>query len=84
MKKIKKLLDVYAYPGFRPLSAIKGIFGDNKARIITLVRRQKKLCVDAVALLTIVSTTARSGESEICPVAMSGFIWKWRCGALTV
>jgi len=35
MKKIKRLLDEYRFPGFRPLAVIKGKFGDNKARIIS-------------------------------------------------
>ena len=84
MKKIKKLLDVYAYPGFRPLSVLKGKFGDNKARIITLVRRQKKLCAGAAVRPIRASMTARSGGLGICPAAMSGFIWRWRCGGSTV
>lgn len=84
MKKINKLLDVYAHPGFRPLSALKGIFGDNKARIITLVRLQKKLCAGVAEHLTKVSMTAKSDGSGTCPVAMSGSIWKWKCGGSTV
>lgn len=84
MKKIKKLLDVYAYPGFRPLSAIKGKFGDNKARIITLVRRQKKLCAGAAALPIRASMIARLGGLGIYPAAMSGSVWMWKCGGSTV
>lgn len=84
MKKINKLLDVYAFPGFRPLTAVKGIFGDNKARIITLKRRQKKLFAAAAALPIKASTTERSGGSGICPAAMSGFIWNLKCGGSTV
>lgn len=84
MKKIKRLLDVYAYPGFRPLSAIKGIFGDNKARIITLAHRQKKLYAGAAVLPIKVSMTARSKGSGICPAAISGSTWRWKCGESTV
>ncbi len=84
MKKIKKLLDVYAYPGFRPLSAIKGIFGDNKAKIIVLVRHQKKLYAGVAALLIKVFMTVKSDESGIYPVAIFGFIWKWKYDGLTV
>lgn len=84
MKKIKKLSDVYAFPGFRPLSAIKGIFGDNKARIITLVRSQKKLSAGVVAHLTKASMTARLGGSGIYLAAMSGSIWRSKCGVSTV
>ncbi len=37
MPKKQKLLDEYQFPGFRPKSKIKGIFGDPYARIIQLV-----------------------------------------------
>jgi hypothetical protein len=84
MKKIKKLLDVYAYPGFHPQAAIKGIFGDNRSRIITLVRVQKKLSAGAAVLLIKASMTARSGASGIYPAVISGFIWKWRFGESNV
>jgi transposase len=42
MGNISRLLDVYQFPGFRPKATIKGIFGDPKARVIRLERRQKK------------------------------------------
>lgn len=38
-KKRKRLLDAYRFAGFRPLEQVPGIFGDPKARVITLVRR---------------------------------------------
>ncbi|OOP55141.1 MAG: hypothetical protein AYP45_16460 [Candidatus Brocadia carolinensis] len=41
MRKKKRLLDEYRFPGFRPKAEIKGIFGDSKARVIRLVRTQK-------------------------------------------
>ena len=37
--KRKCLLDAYRFAHFRPLEKIRGIFGDPKARAITLVRR---------------------------------------------
>lgn len=42
MRKTKRLLDEYRFPGFRPNAKIKGKFGDSRARIILLERRQKK------------------------------------------
>jgi hypothetical protein len=36
------LSDAYRFPGFRPLQAVVGIFGDLRARVVTLVRRSKK------------------------------------------
>ena len=37
-RKPKRILDGYQFPFFRPLEKMRGIFGDFKARIITLVR----------------------------------------------
>jgi len=42
MRKTKRLLDEYRFLGFRPNAKIKGKFGDSRARIILLERRQKK------------------------------------------
>jgi hypothetical protein len=82
MKKTKKLLDEYRFPGFRPLAAIKGKFGDPKARIITLVRIQKKLYAVVAAPLIASSMTARSGKSGIFPAVMPASIWNSKCGGL--
>ena len=80
MKKSKRLLDEYRFPGYRPRSAVKGIFGDHQARIITLVRRQKKLCVAVVGRRIRVSMTGKFGWSEIYRAVMPESIWPWRCG----
>lgn len=84
MKKIKKLLDAYTFPGFRPLAVVKGKFGDNKARIIHLKRRQKKLFAAVAGLLARTSMTGKPGWSGICLAATRGYIWKWKYGGSTV
>jgi len=84
MKKIKKLLDEYRFPGFSPLSAVKGKFGDNRARIIHLARRQKKLFAVVAEFRIAVSMIVKPGRSEIYPAAMPGSIWNLRRGASTV
>lgn len=84
MKKNKKLLDEYRFPGFRPLATIKGKFGDNKARIIRLVRRQKKLFADVAELFIEVSMTAKPDWSGICPAATPESILKLKRGGLIV
>jgi hypothetical protein len=38
-KRHRRLLDVYRFAGFRPQATVRGVFGDPKARVITLVRR---------------------------------------------
>ena len=42
MGKIKRLQDVYRFPGFVPLAQVRGVFGDPYAVVITLRRRRKK------------------------------------------
>lgn len=76
MRKIKRLLDEYRFPGFRPQAKLKGIFGDNRARIITLLRSQKKLYAVTVGQLTRVFMTEKLDESGTCLAVMPGFIWR--------
>lgn len=80
MRKIKKLLDEYRFPGFRPRAAVKGRFGDNKARIIELIRRQKKLFAGVAELSIRVFTTERIELLGICPAAMPEFTYQWKRG----
>ena len=76
--KRKRLLDAYRFIGFRPLEQLEGVFGDSKARVITLVRRSKKLPVAPVVECTRVGTTARFGRCAIFPVAASESTWRSR------
>ena len=41
-KRQRRLWDTYTFPGFRPRPTVRGVFGEPKARIITLARRAKK------------------------------------------
>lgn len=84
MRKIKKLLDEYRFPGFRPQAAIKGRFGDNRARIIQLIRRQKKLSAVVVEQGAGVSMIGKPELSEICLAVMQESIWRLRCAELIV
>ena len=43
--KPKRLADAYRFLGFQPRARLRGVFGDRKARVITLVRRSKKRSV---------------------------------------
>jgi hypothetical protein len=38
-KRVRRLWDAYAFGGFRPQPRVRGVFGDPKARVITLKRR---------------------------------------------
>lgn len=84
MKKVKKLLDEYRFPGFYPKAAIKGKFGDRQARVIQLIRRQKKLFAAVAELFRKVSMTGKPGWSGIYPAGMRESICQWKNGGSTV
>ncbi len=77
MKNTKRLLDEYRFPGFRPVAKIKGKFGDSKARIIPLKRRQKKQRVAVAEQLIKAIMIAKHDLFVIYHVVASGFIWRW-------
>lgn len=70
-------------PGFRPNPTGRGIFGDPGARVINLVRQEKKRLAVAVARSRSGGTTARSDAFGTSPAAMPVFIWIWRFGGWT-
>lgn len=76
MRKTKRLLDEYRFPGFNPVAKIKGKFGDSNARIITLKRRQKKRDVAVAVLVIEAIMTTKHDLFVICPVVLNEFIWK--------
>jgi hypothetical protein len=84
MSKGKRLLDAYRFPGFRPRATIKGIFGDPKARVIRLERRQKKQYAAVVADHIGVSTTGRCGVFGTSRAETCGSIWRWRYAGFCV
>lgn len=72
----RRLLDAYRFPFFRPLEYLRRIFGDSKARVITLVRCSKKQSATPAAELTLAGTTRGFDESAISPVATHASIWR--------
>ena len=83
MRKKRRLLDEYRFPGFRPKAEIKGIFGDPKARVIHLKRTQKKGYADAAAQFIGVITTQQFVGYGIYPAGMHGYILSLRFGVYT-
>ena len=80
LSKRKRLLDAYRFVGFRPIEWMQGVFGDPRARVITLVRRSKKqLAVPAVEY-TAAGTIAHNDVCAICPVEPIGSIWSSKFG----
>ena len=82
-KRARRLTDAYAFPGFRPLHSVRGVFGDPKARIVTLVRRSKKRCAASADERTAVGTTDARGRYAICRRAITAYIWSWKSGVST-
>ena len=81
MAKIKRLLDIYRFPGFVPLPRVRGIFGDPLAVVISLKRRRKKRHVASVAMCIGLITTNAHDESAISPVATNESISPFGCDA---
>jgi hypothetical protein len=57
----RRLWDAYAFPGFRPLPTVRGVFGDPKARVITLKRRSKKRALLLAEWVSGIRKVARMG-----------------------
>lgn len=76
MKTKKSLSEIYSFPGFQARAKFKkGILGDSKARVIALVRRQKKrfvrVAVNPPKVIMINAFTAL----EILIAGICGFTW---------
>jgi hypothetical protein len=82
-RKRRRLVDAYAFPGFRPRALVQGIFGDPQARLVSLVRRGKKRSAACAARRTGAGTIGVYGGYAICPVGHIGFTWSWKFGACT-
>src|ERR1019366_7530705 len=80
--------DTYTFPGFRPQPTVRGVFGDPKARIITLARRAKKRFAGAAGEFIRVGTTGvygnhpvrAYGRFAICRAATRASSWRLRSG----
>ena len=79
MKKLRRLKDEYRYPGFVPLAAVKGVFGDPMAVVIALRRCRKKRLAAAVVSPVGRSMTGVHERLAICPVVTSESISRSIC-----
>jgi len=78
MGKKRRLLEKYQFPGVRPRSAIQGMFGDPRARIIRLNRTEKKRHVAVVVPCIVATMTKQCGGYGTCPAGMRAYTWRWR------
>ncbi|MEX2163042.1 MAG: hypothetical protein WD823_02200, partial [Sulfuricaulis sp.] len=69
-KRQRRLWGAYTFRGFRAQSTVRGVFGDPKARVITLVRRSKKRSAETADGRTWAGTTGARVGRAICPAAM--------------
>jgi hypothetical protein len=81
----KSFSEIYSFPGFRARSKFKkGILGDPKARVVELVRRQKKQFVQPAGRLPEVITISGHIVSEILIAVICEFIWNSNTAGLNV
>ncbi|MDX1251386.1 MAG: hypothetical protein IDH49_03875 [Gammaproteobacteria bacterium] len=84
MKSPRTVRELFAMPGFVANATLDGVFGDRHARIITLTRRKKRLCVPTAAIAAATVTTNARVERAITEWPTGGFTWSSSAGASTV
>ena len=72
MGKLRRLQDVYRFPGYLPMAEVRGVFGDPWAVVITLRRRRKKRAAGRADEAVAPSTIDGCGASATSPVATGG------------
>jgi len=84
MRKPMRLPDAYRFPGFFPELIVRGLFGDPKARIVSLRRRRKKRPAAPVGTPFEAVTTAKCVGPATCLVATRAFTWSSKSDGYTV
>jgi hypothetical protein len=79
MQKPRSLKDEYRFPGFVPLLTVKGVFGDPRAVVISLLRRRKKHAAAAVARAAERTTINVRDRFVTCRVVTSECISRLTC-----
>lgn len=84
MKTKTSFSQLYSFPGFRARARFKGgVLGDPGARVVCLVRRQKKRCVQPVGRPPAAFTITGSTGYGIWTPGRCGSIWSLNTGAWT-
>jgi len=84
MAKLKRLQDIYRFPGFVPRLKVCGLFGDPRAVVVTLLRRRKKRAAGSADNPFALTTTSDHVASATYPVATNGSSSPSRCDGFTV
>src|SRR5262249_24278099 len=74
-RRERRLWDTYAFGVFRVQPTVRGVFGDPKARLVSLVRRSKKQHAGAAQGYNRVGTTEEPVGCETCRVGIRGCTW---------
>lgn len=74
MKTGRSLRELFSFQGFVAAATLKGVFGDPKARVVTLRRRKKRPCARTAATVAAADTTSASAVPATCG---------WRTGSCT-
>ena len=80
----KQLRDAYRFPGFVPETQVYGVFGDPKARFLSLHRRRKKRAAATADIGATAFTIGGLPWLAICPAARCVSTWSSRCDGWTV
>jgi len=84
MRKTRRLIDEYQFPGVRPIAKIKGKFGDSNALVIPLERRQKKRYVASAEPVINIITIVKRPLLETSLAVQGEYIWRSTYAALPV
>jgi hypothetical protein len=80
MKSTRTLSELFSFKGFRAKATLTGKFGDPKARIVTLVRRKKRISALAVERVTVATMIASYVRLAIRMPLVFGYILVTRDG----
>lgn len=83
MKTGRSLRELFCFPGFVAAATLKGVFGDPKARIVTLRRRKKRPCVPVVAIAAATATTSACAVLAIFGWRVGCCMWSSSVGTST-
>lgn len=84
MKTGRSLRESFSFRGFVVAATLKGVFGDPKARIVTLRRRKKQRCARTAATAAAVATTGVCVAPATCGWLTGSCTWSSNVGGSTV